>query len=376
MVKTQKKLLVFLVVIVVIILFTSTFLYYTDKKESMNKQHYIGNTFTAMEGLPYANKSAHSWSDDAELYLIESAEGIYTKEDVKYFKIDVTKDINGDGKCILWFYEYFSMSRNKTFRVTVVGDGTVMSSEKDFMNNFLSIRNWNIDSDISMQKIKDYTDISEYTKQNSSSVILYELMFAESLGSIPRWIVGLSRLGHNSSEIGVNAQTGDVFEPGKFVRIIKAVGEVAQSGVDKGNITNISLSIKLGTNIPQFKLTGGFLMVRTENTTNDIVQNLIFANSSSSIDSKHCYVYDENDNISASDPENDYDAHSSPPRYFLGENATLVVKIFLGHPYLNSSLPPDSGLDIVFISGYGPSYRIRITTPNNYGAARFIDLTP
>jgi hypothetical protein len=114
----------------------------------------------------------------------------------------------------------------------------------------------------------------------------------------------------------------------------------------------------------------------TRNTSHDIVSALTMADSSSPIDNKHYYIYSTKDNSSAYDPGNNYDAHSSPPRYYLGKNATLIINIFLGHPYLNCSLPKNSSCEIMFIppGGGSCSDRLLLDVPNYQDTTRFIQL--
>ena len=154
-----------------------------DKSNDKDAIKYI----TAMGGKSQADAAAAAWNDSAKLQHVRGFEGSPYRIDrdewdwVSDYGVPTGKDESiGDGRCMVWEYEYFPEAGDlfDHFHVLVFGNGTVISWEEYLSGsvNNQTLEEWDLDSiDVAgmAKTLSLYNNIT--TKDSVEKYVYYEL---------------------------------------------------------------------------------------------------------------------------------------------------------------------------------------------------------
>jgi hypothetical protein len=139
---------------------------------------------TALGGKAQADKAANTWDESAALQHVRgfsgSPDGIDREEWgwVSKYKIPTEKDDTiGDGRCMVWEYEYFPENGDifERLHVLVFGNGTIIQWEERLSEsaNSDTLSDWELDSTSAADMAKTLSLYNNITNRESTQKYVY-----------------------------------------------------------------------------------------------------------------------------------------------------------------------------------------------------------
>ncbi len=161
--------------------------------------------FTALKKKSEADTKAKEWNDDAILIGVAGHE--FKSTIVAEGKTQHADKDRGDGKCMMWMYEYHSTSADKDYFVFIEADGTI-SDDEEFGGDTTEITDWLIDSDAASQVAQENNG-SAFLQQYPDGAVSHYLDKNE--GEDPYWSIAYRDDQYQYEHylnVKINAKTG------------------------------------------------------------------------------------------------------------------------------------------------------------------------
>jgi hypothetical protein len=126
---------------------------------------------TAMEKRSEADAKAREWNEDVVLIGVAGYE--YKSTIIAEGKTLRADSNRGDGKCMMWIYEYHSISADKDYFVFVEADGDISDGD-EYGDDSVEITNWHVDSDVASQVAQENNG-TEFLEQYPNGIVAYFL---------------------------------------------------------------------------------------------------------------------------------------------------------------------------------------------------------
>jgi hypothetical protein len=163
-----------------------------DEKDNKNGENGGGKNggndvikyITALGGKAQADSAANTWNTSAVLQHVRGFSGSPNKIDreewswVSKYKIPTEKDDTiGDGRSMVWEYEYFPETGDifERFHVLVFGNGTIIQWEERLSDsaNSDTLSDWDLDSTGAADLAKTLSLYNNITSRDSSQKYVY-----------------------------------------------------------------------------------------------------------------------------------------------------------------------------------------------------------